>query len=164
MEDTVKKFKRMGTTQLVNKIEKLSGSEKEVCIEILKQRGQDISKWTIYEAEPETPLTSKEEAIIAKAEKDFDKEKKAEKKAEQIQVLASQPPKKVRATILSFTPEQQRFVDEGILSLQKGLTTKKELVLDWVNYGIAKQQIDKFVDPTVVSWSFAYPIYKANGK
>lgn len=45
MEALIKKFKKFGTLELMKKVEKLSGDDKLACIEVLKQRNQDVSKW-----------------------------------------------------------------------------------------------------------------------
>lgn len=79
------KFKKMGTTQLLLKVEKLNGEEKLVCIEVLKGRNQDVSKWEskipvtevssakVYEIEPEEELTETEQKLVESSEKELDK-------------------------------------------------------------------------------------------
>lgn len=86
------KFKKMGTAQLLTKVDKLIGEEKTACIEVLKSRGQNVSKWDVtasvspvvnsaqvYEVEPEGELTSEEAAILAAAEKKSSKPSKVKK-------------------------------------------------------------------------------------
>jgi len=98
MENFIKKFKKSGTAELLKRIEKLTGIEKQACAEVLAERGQDVSKWVVttpevkkevkeiaagteiaptlfkpYEAEPETELTPAEEKLIKKAEAELDK-------------------------------------------------------------------------------------------
>jgi hypothetical protein len=85
------KFKKMGTAALLLKVEKLSGEEQQDCINVLAERGQDVSKWTVpmapepvssatvFEAEPEIDLTEGEEIAlgeaVAKADADTEKAK-----------------------------------------------------------------------------------------
>jgi len=45
MENSLKKFKKLGTADLLKKVEKLTGVEKSACVQILSDRGQDVSKW-----------------------------------------------------------------------------------------------------------------------
>ena len=98
METFIKKFKKSGTAELLKRIEKLTGIEKQACAEVLAERGQDVSKWVVasaevkeevkeianvtettptlfkpYEAEPETELTPAEEKLIKAAEAELDK-------------------------------------------------------------------------------------------
>ena len=78
METLELKFKKLGTVQLLLKVDKLEGEEKIICFNVLKSRGQDVSKWEskvptsslgpkIYEIEPEQELTSIEKKLL----KDF---------------------------------------------------------------------------------------------
>lgn len=63
-----------------------------------------------------------------------------------------------------FTPEQQEYVDKLVGQLVSKEVTKKDFTLSLMEYGITKQQIDKYVDSSIISWSYVYPIYKQYGK
>ena len=81
MEALIAKFKKLGTAQLLVKVEKSIGEEKEAILFVLTQRGQnvlsspkeDVSKQNIIEIEPEDDLTIEEKKIIENAEKDEEK-------------------------------------------------------------------------------------------
>jgi len=74
------KFKKMSTAQLLVRVGKLSGEEKEACLSALKQRGQNICKWEsqspnityevssvkIFEIEPEEELEIENKEDISK--------------------------------------------------------------------------------------------------
>lgn len=85
MEQIVKKFQKMGTAQLISKVEKLTGDERTVVIDLLKARNQDVSKWTGDVAEKvvfesDEPLTKEEAKQLSNAEKmqkNLDKAEKA---------------------------------------------------------------------------------------
>ena len=90
METLIAKFKKSATFELLKKVEKLNGIEKEACIVVLKQRNQDVSKWevkeeikekeeetmvgSIHEEEPEEELSSEDQKKLDKAIKEADKE------------------------------------------------------------------------------------------
>lgn len=95
MENLIKKFKKQGTASLLAKVEKLTGVEKSACVEVLSQRGTDVTKWmTIIEGgitlgkapikapevvfEDETPLTVAEMILLNKAEESYLSEHKDE--------------------------------------------------------------------------------------
>lgn len=91
MEQIVKKFQKMGTAQLISKVEKLTGEERVAVIGILEQRNQDVSKWRVGAEAPvekvvfvdEEPLTDEQEKQLSSAEKlqkQLDKADKALKK------------------------------------------------------------------------------------
>lgn len=64
MEELIKKFKKMTTVQLISKVEKSLSEEKDVILFILKNRGQDISKW-----EPKSENTVSEEELVIRKSK-----------------------------------------------------------------------------------------------
>lgn len=182
METIVKKFKKMTTVQLLEKADKLSGLELEACCEILSARGKDVSKWSdkvrvqepeqefiktevgssiVYETAPEV-LTKAEAKVLKVAESEQKVEDKAVEKA--IKELKAEEAVIKKRGVDPLTEEQKAFLTSTTEEYQLKTITKKELVVKWIEFGIAKQQVDKFVTPTLVSWSYAYPIYKSYGK
>lgn len=69
-----------------------------------------------------------------------------------------------KSSVQPFTEEQIARINADITLFREKKISKKELVVGWMEFGITKQQIDKFVDPTVVGWSYAYSIYREHGK
>ncbi len=61
MEDLIKKTKKNTTVQLLKKVEKVSGEEFEAVIEVLKSRGQDVSKWVKEPEQVEEPTQEEPE-------------------------------------------------------------------------------------------------------
>jgi len=101
VETLVKKYKKMGTAQVISQMGRVKGNAKLACLEVLKSRNQDVSQWeeeglveekkvkfqelkkefieskkTVYEAEPEEELTKEERKAIIEAEKEFERERK----------------------------------------------------------------------------------------
>ena len=145
METFIKKFKKAGTSDLLKKMEKLSGLEKEACIVVLKERGQDVSKWEavpvpsteapvevssskIYEAEPEEVLSPEDEALILKAE------------AEESEMEKSSLIEKVEAHVLLFK--------KGTVSLSK------------VNQVLRGRKVKKLSEPEL-RLILSFPVDKA---
>ena len=175
-EDLLKKYKRQTTVQLLGKYKKLSGDDREACLQVLELRGKDTSDLRgvvedvfkkvgdtyVVEVAPETSLTEDEALQVLESEEKFEEKKPVEvvktKKESVIEVT-----KKV-TKIPELTDEQRAKIDLDIERFKEGELSKKQLVISWMEFGIMKQQIDKFVDPKVVSWSYAYPIYKVHGK
>lgn len=92
MEELVKKMKKMTTAQLLAKVEKSKGEEKEAILKVLELRGQDVENLKekvigsdepvvkVYEMEQESPLTPDEQALVDAAEAKFDAEQAGETK------------------------------------------------------------------------------------
>jgi len=78
----------------------------------------------------------------------------------------SEPAAKVsrKREIIPFTEEQTQFVGDQIKRYEAKELSKKELVVSFMEFGITKQQIDKFVDSSILHWSYVYDIYRAHGK
>ena len=77
-----KKLKGYSVAQLLAKLQRgCIETEKEICVTVLKKRGQDVSKWeTVEEKEQvfvneDVELTEEEIEIVEKAEIAFEKEK-----------------------------------------------------------------------------------------
>lgn len=77
-----KKLKGYSVAQLLAKLQRgCIETEKEICVAVLKKRGQDVSKWeTVEEKEQvfvneDVELTDEEIEIVEKAEMAFEKEK-----------------------------------------------------------------------------------------
>lgn len=92
VEILVKKYKKMGTAQVISQMGRVKGNAKLACIEVLKSRNQDVSQWEeeglteefspkqekpvvehltkriVFELEPEEDLTEEEKRILAKYE------------------------------------------------------------------------------------------------
>ena len=69
-----------------------------------------------------------------------------------------------KKTILPLTEDQLSKISEDIEKFLKKEISKKQLVVGWMDFGITKQQIDKFVDPSIIGWSYVYTIYREHGK
>ena len=107
-----------------------------------------IGERTIYEMIPEE-LTKGEQEILNKAEKESKKEVVTK-------AVMTDKVVKVGRTVTPLTEEQNDFINSSIDLYKKGELTKKELVIKFIEFGITKQQVDKFVDSTVVGWAYAY--------
>jgi len=134
MEQIVKKFQKMGTAQLISKVEKLTGEERVAVLGILEARNQDISKWRIGAPaekvvfEDETPLTKDEAKQLSNAEKmqkNLDKAERALKpakekveKAPKVKKEKVVKEKKVRVKKEKVAKEPKTAPVEGSISAQ----------------------------------------------
>lgn len=107
-----KKLKNYSATQLVSKLEKgnMTDIEREVAIEILKKRGQDVSKWeiTLEAQEPEV-----EKALVPVQEE--------LKEEEQTPVSLPMEPTPAEQVLSELAREVDEFVDEIILQKRSGV-------------------------------------------
>lgn len=69
-----------------------------------------------------------------------------------------------RKEVPEFTQGQRDFVDSQLSDYQSGKISKKETVINLMEFGIMKQQIDRFVDSKILHWSYVYDIYRVHGK
>jgi len=93
-----------------------------------------------------------------------EKEEKTEVEIKTPKPVAVKPVTVSKRVITPFTPEQQEVVNTEIKRYQDSVISKKELVVTLMENGIAKQQIDRYVDPKILNWSYVYDIYRAHGK
>ena len=145
------KFKKMGTAQLLTKISKLIGEEKEACLCVLKQRGQDISKWEensskitpevssvkIFEAEPEEELTEEEIQVILKSEEIKLPDPKDEKKGSKPETVKSKVKEKLQA--LLFPEGFTKGMEVKFIASKMSKTPGKELQGSLKRYTYDKQ-------------------------
>lgn len=181
VENLVKKYKKMGTNQVISQLGRVTGVAKEACLEVLRSRGQDVSEWetvieipvkesefrkvgssSIFEASPEEELTQKELQRVQSEERILNKglQKVVSNKDVKLDKVVTQ--KKISITPL--TDEQSSRINQDIELYQKGEMSKRDMIVSWMNFGITKQQIDKFVDSKIVGWSYAYSVYREYGK
>lgn len=181
IQTLVKKYSKMGTGQVVSQMSRVTGNAREACLEVLRKRGQDISEWeeivedsvkpselrkvgssSIFEDSPEGELTQKESQRVKIEERELDKEKsRAVTKKE---VVTSKKVIQTKTTVLPLTSQQKDKINQDIDVYQRGEINKKDMIVSWMSFGITKQQIDKFVDPKIVGWSYAYSVYREYGK
>jgi len=126
MEQIVKKFQKMGTAQLLSKVEKLTGEERVAVIGILEQRNQDVSKFRVGATAPtekvvfesEEPLTKDEAKQLSNAEKMQKTLDKAEKALKPAKVKAEKAPKE---------PKDPKVKKEKVVK-EKKVRVKKEKI------------------------------------
>lgn len=102
MQELIKKFKKLGTKQLLKKVEKLTGEELEAANQVLGARG------ALKSAE-DIPVVGAEEVKPEEAAKPKSVKVKVKKKAAKADNKEAQPakPKKAKKTLEEVTAEAQ---------------------------------------------------------
>jgi hypothetical protein len=128
METLVKKFKKLGTADLLRRVDKLTGDEQEACKTVLRQRGQLPVH---FETEEETPATGSEEPTGTDLPKGEEPEKTTP-----VELSAEKPAK--RPKLKRTLPEDFRFKIGDKVKFTVAKNSKKapgkELVGKIVNY------------------------------
>lgn len=154
MEELVKKLKKCGTADLLKKVEKFTGMEKEACIEVLKQRGQDVTKFevakkqevpatssVVYEFEDEQELTPEEKKLLKSVGK-----KEKEPKAKKEKVLKEKTIKVPKEKVAKIKKEKV-----------PGEKTQSEKIKELAATGKSKTEIAKELD---VRYQFVFNVLK----
>jgi hypothetical protein len=139
VESLVKKYKKMGTSQIVSQMGRVTGNSKLACLEILKGRNQDTSKWEdapvnipvespkelktmkgVYEAEPESELTPEEKKAIKQALKEREEDEnsiklRVEKETIKATGKKTSTPKKPKEEVTSLVEESQVYPDGSLV-------------------------------------------------
>lgn len=160
MEAIVKKFQKMGTAQLIAKMSKLVGEEREAVIGLLEKRNQDVSEWTgtavvknVVEFEDtDAPLTKSEQAQIDAAEKELDAaEKTPEIKEVTKKVKKVKTEKKESVSRKKDAPKPGSVSEKILVLLQKGELSKYAIAKELNTYYSVVQSVAKHYLTTPVS-------------
>lgn len=135
------KLKKFSVNQIISKLQRgCPEVEKEICISILKKRGEDTSKWEVPNEKlgvfinEDVELTSEEMKIVEKAEIAFEKEEKPslsklkdilkKDKVKPVKTVVEQKSKEVENLIIGSSVEFKPFKKDSSIEVCQGVVSK----------------------------------------
>lgn len=151
VEILVKKYKKMGTAQVIAQMGRVKGNAKLACLEVLKLRNQDTSQWEeeglveiivpkkgkiennlfvekrfVYETEPEEELTKKERKMIEEYERERKEDEISMKFRAEKNKIKVQKSEKQKSSKTSNKLPKSKFTESDLFTIGDIVNTKNK--------------------------------------